>query len=59
MAAAVTDGYEHVCPQALADQLTDIVTDAVLTINRPGEALDLHMVSFNLCKLPDLMCLAA
>lgn len=30
--------------QALADQLTDIVTDSVLTIKRPGEPLDLHMV---------------
>ncbi len=28
----------------LADLLTDIVTDAVLTIQKPGEAIDLHMV---------------
>ena len=28
----------------LADQLTEIVTDAVLAIRRPGEPIDLHMV---------------
>jgi T-complex protein 1 subunit zeta len=28
----------------MADQLTEIVTDAVLSIARPGEPLDLHMV---------------
>jgi hypothetical protein len=30
--------------QALADQLTSIVTDAVLTIRQPGTPLDLYMV---------------
>uniref|UniRef100_A0A061RSB2 T-complex protein 1 subunit zeta n=1 Tax=Tetraselmis sp. GSL018 TaxID=582737 RepID=A0A061RSB2_9CHLO len=30
--------------QALADQLTDIVTDSVLMIRRPDEPIDLHMV---------------
>ena len=29
----------------LADQLTDIVVDAVLTIRKPEEAIDLFMVS--------------
>jgi T-complex protein 1 subunit zeta len=29
----------------LADQLTDIVVDAVLTIKKPDEAIDLFMVS--------------
>ena len=28
----------------LADQLTEIVTDAVLAVRRPGEPIDLHMV---------------
>lgn len=32
--------------QDLADQLTDIVVDAVLTIRKEGEALDLYMVCF-------------
>eukprot|EP00951_Prasinocladus_malaysianus_P036897 scaffold391914_cov16-Prasinocladus_malaysianus.AAC.1 len=36
--------------QALADQLTDIVTDAVLTIKRPEEPLDLHMVRAALAR---------
>ena len=30
--------------QGMADQLTDIVTDAVLTIRRDDTPLDLHMV---------------
>ena len=30
----------------LADQLTDIVVDAVLTIRKPEEAIDLFMVRF-------------
>lgn len=30
--------------ESLADQLTDIVVDAVLTIQKPGEPIDLHMV---------------
>ena len=30
--------------QDLADQLTDIVVDAVLTIRKEGEPLDLYMV---------------
>ena len=34
--------------EELADQLTDIVVDAVLTIRKPEEAIDLFMVS-----LPD------
>ena len=32
--------------QDLADQLTDIVVDAVLTIRKEDEPLDLYMVSF-------------
>jgi hypothetical protein len=28
----------------MADQLTDIVTDAVLYIRKPEEPIDLHMV---------------
>ena len=31
--------------EELADQLTDIVVDAVLTIRKPEEAIDLFMVS--------------
>ncbi len=31
--------------EPLADQLTDIVTDAVLAIRRPGQPIDLFMVS--------------
>lgn len=30
--------------QSLADQLTEIVTDAVLTIAQPGRPVDLHMI---------------
>ena len=33
------------CYEELADQLTDIVVDAVLTIRKPEEAIDLFMVS--------------
>ena len=29
---------------ALAEQLTEIVTEAVLTITIPGEPIDLHMI---------------
>ena len=32
-------------PSTLADQLTDIVVDAVLTIRRKDEPIDLYMVS--------------
>lgn len=32
------------CPSQLADQFTEIVTDAVLTIRRPETPIDLHMV---------------
>jgi T-complex protein 1 subunit zeta len=31
-------------PVDMADHLTDIVTDAVLTIRKPGQPIDLHMV---------------
>lgn len=31
--------------QVLADQFTDIVTDAVLCVKKPDEPIDLHMVS--------------
>jgi T-complex protein 1 subunit zeta len=30
--------------EGLADQLTDIVVDALLTIRKPDQPLDLHMV---------------
>ena len=30
--------------QELADQLTEIVTDAVLIVHKPGEPIDLHMI---------------
>lgn len=30
--------------EQLADQLTEIVTDAVLTIAQPGRPVDLHMI---------------
>lgn len=33
--------------EGLADQLTDIVVDAVLTIRKPEEAIDLFMVLFS------------
>lgn len=31
--------------QSMADRLTDIVTDAVMTIRKPEEPIDLYMVS--------------
>lgn len=34
----------HLCMQAMADRLTDIVCDAVLTIRKPDEPIDLYMV---------------
>lgn len=40
----------------LADQLTDIVVDAVLTIRKPDEPIDLFMVR---SCLTDFMCLHA
>jgi hypothetical protein len=36
---------EHSAVQAMADRLTDIVCDAVLTIRKPDEPIDLYMVS--------------
>lgn len=33
--------------EKLADQLTDIVVDAVLTIKKPDQPLDLYMVRNN------------
>jgi hypothetical protein len=33
----------------MADRLTDIVCDAVLTIRKPDEPIDLYMVSIRLC----------
>lgn len=37
--------YSAQLNEKMADQLTDIVTDAVLYIRKPDEPLDLHMVS--------------
>ena len=40
--------FLHVCVQLsekMADQLTDIVTDAVLAIRKDDEPIDLYMVS--------------
>ena len=39
--------------QELADQLTDIVVDAVLTIRKEDEPLDLYMVSEDLTYTQD------
>lgn len=34
----------RVCGEQLADQMTEAVTDAVITITEPGQPIDLHMV---------------
>lgn len=36
----------------LADQLTEIVTDAVLTIAQPGRPIDLHMIEIMHVRVP-------
>ncbi len=43
-----TSAHERRCTflvQSMADRLTDIVTDAVMTIRKPEEPIDLYMVS--------------
>ncbi len=41
----------------LADQLTDIVVDAVLTIRKPDEPIDLFMVILTACTTAHHTCL--
>ena len=38
--------------EGLADQLTAIVADAVLTIQKPDEPIDLYMVRWRLNRMP-------
>lgn len=46
-------------PEEVADHMTKIVTDAVLTVRQPGKPLDLHMVCappIPLSRLHDCTC---
>ena len=46
--------------QQMADQLTEIVTDAVITIAKPDEPVDLHMIEImhvSMCKVHEICML--
>ena len=44
--------------EKLADQLTQICTDAVMSVAKPGEEIDLHMIERMVCLLSFFLSLS-